>query len=64
MKKNAEATLIRILEISARIMMRSFAVMFALLTLYALVCFFKGDGIIALMGAVAGALCTLTAWHF
>ena len=43
--------------------MKGAAVMFAALTLCAVACFFTGDGIIALMGAAAGAFCTWTAWN-
>lgn len=63
MKKNTTETIIRIIESTGTVSFKLFAVMFAVLTLYAVVCFFQGDGIIALMGAAAGALCTRTMWN-
>lgn len=64
MNKKAEAVIIRLLEISGKIMMRTFAVMFAIVTLYALYCTFTGDGILALMGAVGSGFCCHTMWNF
>ena len=63
MKANRTEKLIRIIETAGDIFMKGAAVMFAALTLCAVACFFTGDGIIALMGAAAGALCTWTAWN-
>ena len=63
MKANRTEKIIRIIEAAGDIFMKGVAVMFAALTLCAAACFFTGDGIIALMGAAAGAFCTWTAWN-
>lgn len=63
MKKNATETIIRIIEAAGTCFFKLTAVMFAAFTLCAVVCFFKGDGIIALMGAAAGAISTRTLWN-
>lgn len=63
MKTTRTEKLIRIIETAGDIFMKAAAVMFAALTLCAVACFFTGDGIIALMGAAAGAFCTWTAWN-
>ena len=63
MKTNRTEKIIRIIEAAGDIFMNCAAAMFAVITLYATACFFTGDGIIALMGAAAGAFCTWTAWN-
>lgn len=63
MKKNTTETIIRIIESAGTCCFKMFAVLFAAFTLYAVVCFFMGDGIIALMGAAAGAICARTTWN-
>lgn len=63
MKTNRTEKIIRIIEAAGDIFMKGAAVMFAAITLCAIACLFTGDGIIALMGAVAGAFCTRTAWN-
>jgi hypothetical protein len=63
MKTNRTEKIIRIIEAAGDIFMKGAAVMFASITLCAIGCLFTGGGIIALMGAAAGALCTWIAWN-
>ena len=63
MKTTPTAKIIRILETAGAYYMKAISLMLAAITLCAIICFFTGDGIIALMGAAAGAFCTWTAWN-
>ena len=63
MKTTTTDKIIRITETAGAYYMKAVALMFAALTICATICIFTGDGIIALMGAVAGVFCTWTAWN-
>lgn len=62
MKKNTTETIIRLIELAGSVFFKTCAIFFAVIALYAVVCLFTGDGIIALIGAGAAGIVSRSLW--